>query len=119
VWAATYILMGLRYSAALTAQVLQGVLSMRESTTYQAILREGREEGREEGRRTEAARILLLTGEGRFGAPDPASRAALENISDVKRLEDMITRVFSAAGWQELLELSSPRRRNGRRRRSS
>ena len=49
VWAAAYILLGLRYSPALAHQLFRGVLSMKESSTYQAILEEGRAEGRTEG----------------------------------------------------------------------
>jgi hypothetical protein len=67
-------------------------------------------------RRTEAARILLLAGESRFGAPDSAARAAVKSIQDVQRLEDLITRTQTAASWEELLEQSPSRRRNGCRR---
>ncbi len=45
-WTATYLLMGLRYSEEVALQLLEGVRTMQESTTYQAILREGRNEGR-------------------------------------------------------------------------
>jgi len=38
--------MGLRYLEELASQLLEGVRNMHESTTYEAILREGREEGR-------------------------------------------------------------------------
>ena len=48
-WTATYLLMGLRFSGAVAFRLLEGVQNMRESTTYQAILREGRIEGRNEG----------------------------------------------------------------------
>ena len=41
-WTATFLLMGLRYSDELASQLLEGVQNMKESTTYQAILREGR-----------------------------------------------------------------------------
>lgn len=134
VWAATYILMGLRYSAALAAHLMRGVVSMKESTTYQAILQEGLEEGRkrgeEEGRKkgeregrkegalAEARRILLLTGERHLGAPDGLSRAAVERVQDVGQLEEWITRVSGASSWQELLAHSPARPRNGRRRRT-
>jgi predicted transposase YdaD len=46
-WTATYILMGLRYPTELVDRLLQGVQNMKESTTYQAILQEGRIEGRD------------------------------------------------------------------------
>src|SRR5207253_8880710 len=46
VWGAAYILLGLRYSPALAAQLFAGVVSMKESATYQAILAEGETKGR-------------------------------------------------------------------------
>jgi hypothetical protein len=42
---ATDVLMGLRYPRILAAQLLQGVLGMKEPATYQAIVEEGRAEG--------------------------------------------------------------------------
>ena len=47
---ATYILMGLKYEKAFIDQVMEGMMNMKESVTYQAILREGMEEGIEQGR---------------------------------------------------------------------
>ena len=41
-WTATYLLMGLTYSDELIDRLLEGVQSMKESVTYQKILREGR-----------------------------------------------------------------------------
>src|SRR5262249_30351952 len=38
VWGAAFILLGLRYSPALAAQLFRRVVSMKESSTYQAIL---------------------------------------------------------------------------------
>ena len=55
---------------------------MRESTTYQAILREGRQEGKVEGEQE----LLLRQGTKRFGEPDAATIAALEAIQDIDRL---------------------------------
>jgi flagellar biosynthesis/type III secretory pathway protein FliH len=143
-WAATYILLGLRYSADLAAELLRGVVAMKESTTYQAILREGWEEGkqqglqeglqeglqqglqqgkqqglqqgREEGTVTEAKRLLLLLGESRFGPPDARTQAALESIADVRRLEELSVLVQNVDGWHTLLGLPRSRRRNGMRR---
>ncbi len=42
---AMYILMGVRYERALVQRLLQGVQSMKESVTYQAILEEGEAKG--------------------------------------------------------------------------
>ncbi len=110
VWAATYVLLGLRYSEEFAAALFEEVLGMEESVTYQAIVRRGREEGRGEGER----RILLLQGETKFGPPSAAVRAALESVSDTAQLEKLGVRLMSAGSWEELL---GPRpRRDGRRR---
>ncbi len=70
---------------------------MQESTTYQAILREGRV--------SEAQRLLALLGEARFGVPDEATRGAIDAIRDVEHLERMTKRVLDAniPDWGALL----------------
>src|SRR5262249_19124529 len=110
-WAATYVLLGLRYSKEFAQVLIRGVLGMRESVTYQAILDEGRTEGRVE----EARRILLLQGEDRFGAPRAAVRSAVEAVTDVEQLERLARAVLTANSWEDLLGLPPRRRRNGRR----
>jgi predicted transposase YdaD len=112
VWAATYVLLGLRYSEAIAHALFEEVLGMEQSTTYQGILRRGREQGRLE----EARRILLLQGELKFGAPDDATRAAIEAVGEPALLEDLAARFVNAGSWQELLARPAARRRNGRRR---
>ncbi len=77
---------------------------MKESTTYQAILAE------------EAVRILLIQGEARFGSPpDPKTRAALESIDNVERLEQLAKTLLQVGSWQEFLAAATRSRRNGRR----
>ena len=76
---------------------------MKESSTYQAILEEGRMEGRTQGRREEALRVLRLQGDAAFGEPDGLTAAAIERIADLKHLEAMLKRVRTAHGWQDLL----------------
>ena len=78
---------------------------MQESTTYQAILREGRNEGLIEGRVTRERRLLVRLGTKRFGEPDPATVAALEAIQDVDRLEAVHDRALDPDihEWDELL----------------
>ena len=44
-WTATYVLMGLRFSKDLSARILQGVVAMEESVTYQEIVRKGMAQG--------------------------------------------------------------------------
>jgi predicted transposase YdaD len=122
-WASTLILMGLRYHADVGRHVLRRVRQMRESTTYQAILEEGREEGEarglarglergmerglerglEYGRAQEARRLILLFGEARLGPPDAAVRARLDALTDADRLDQLAERLLSVTSWPELL----------------
>jgi hypothetical protein len=102
IWGAAYILSGLRYSPALTAQLFRGVMSMRESSTYQAIL--------EEGQVAEARKVLRLLGDKAFGPPDAATASQIDQLGDLARLEEVLQRVRGAASWQELLAPSAGRR---------
>ena len=117
VWASAYILLGLRYSPALAAQLFRGVVSMKESTTYQAILEEGRTEGRAEGQSqgaiAEARKLLRLRGEESLGPADARITAAIERLNDLTQLDELFRRVRSVGSWQELFgQLATrPRRR--------
>lgn len=73
---------------------------MKESTTYQRILREGREEGRV----TEAHRFLIRLATKRFGEPDADTIAALEAIQDSDRLEALGEKLLEGElhGWDDL-----------------
>ncbi|HEY7309741.1 MAG TPA: hypothetical protein VH643_10320 [Gemmataceae bacterium] len=115
VWGAAYILLGLRYSPDLAAQLFRGVLSMKESSTYQAIL----EEGRQEGAVAEAKKFLRIHGDVHFGPPDPQITAAIERINDPVQLEDLYRRAQTAKSWQELFGRPASGSRKGRRRPSS
>jgi predicted transposase YdaD len=117
VWAAAYILLGLRYSPALAARLFRGVVSMKESSTYQAILAEGRAEGEVQGAVAEAKKLLRLRGDDAFGPPDARTAASIERLNDLTRLEELFKRVPTAASWQELFGQPAPGRR-GRRRQS-
>ena len=90
---------------------------MQESTTYQAILRKGREQGleearreqsvlgHEEGRTEEAQRLLIRQSTKRSGKPDTAISASIEAIRDVERLESLGERVVDpdVRDWDSLL----------------
>lgn len=118
-WASAYILLGLRYSPALAAQLFRGVVSMKESSTYQAILEEGRTEGLAEGQVqgaiAEARKVLRLQGEDAFGPPDARISALLERLNDLSQLEDLLRRIRTAGSWQELFGQPATRPRRGRR----
>jgi hypothetical protein len=92
------------------------VQAVKASTIYQKILREGLSEGYAlayilgfaQGRIEEAQRIVLRQGTKRFGAPEAVVLAALEDIRDINRLEDLIERSFDAdvRDWDGLLGLA-------------
>jgi hypothetical protein len=63
--------MGLRYTVEETESLLRGVLTMKESVTFQAILEQGLEkglqQGLERGKLQEAIKVLMKLGRKRFG----------------------------------------------------
>lgn len=93
---ATYVLAGLRVTPQVVERLFQGVRSMKESSTYQAILAEGRVEALRD--------TLLQLGHQRFrGTPSRTVKTALEAISDESRLKRMTRRILNVRSWQELL----------------
>ena len=119
IWAAAYILVGLRHTPALAAQLFRGVMSMKESSTYQVILEEGRAEGEQRGMTkgavAEAKKLLRVMGDDAFGPPDEQTVRIIEKLNDLARLEDLAKRLRTAANWQELLAVPTPRPRTRRR----
>ncbi len=111
VWAATYVLLGLQDAEEVAHALFEEVLGMEQSTTYQAIVRRGREEGRLEG----ARRFLLVVGEAKFGPPDAATRAAIKALGDLARFEELALRLITANSWYELLPPPAPKPRRSRR----
>src|SRR5206468_862654 len=110
-WTATYVLMGLRYEREMIDRLLQGVVEMEESVTYQGIIEKGMEKGMEKGEAkgkcAEARRLVLLLGERHFGQAPAEVRITLERIDDLDRLEQLALRVDTVSSWQELLGLPS------------
>jgi predicted transposase YdaD len=102
--------------------LLKGVRNMKESVTYQAILREGKAkgraqgkaegklegklEGRLEGKLEEAMRILVRQGRKRFGPVKADIKSQIESISELDRLEQLIDRVLEATSWDDLIRES-------------
>jgi predicted transposase YdaD len=114
-WAATYLLMGLTYPEEVIDHLLQGVQNMRESVTYQKILREGHAEGHAEGRaegraegqaigRTDEVRkVLKRLGTKRFGKSGPEIDSLIDRITDLDELEQLTDRVLDVQSWEELI----------------
>ena len=115
-WSAAYILMGLRYESAMVQSLLRGVVNMKESSTYQAILEEGKAEGEAKGKAEEARKMLLLQGRDRFGEPSAKIVALLDAVTDLDRLEALMIRLLHVKTWEELLGVNGAERRpRGRR----
>src|SRR5438067_10591194 len=90
-WTATKVFLGLRYEAAFVEQLLQGVRVMKESTTYRAIVEEGRIEGVREGVREDIRRL----GERKFKSPPPAAvQTALDGVQDLEQLRRLLERIL-------------------------
>lgn len=91
---------------------------MKESSTYQAIIAEGMELGIERGKVAEAKKVLRMQADDAFGPPNARTAAAIERISDLDRLEELLLRLRTVRSWQELLSppVSGP---TSRRRRPS
>jgi hypothetical protein len=89
------LLLGLRYNREQVAQFFQGVRGMRESSTYQAILDEGKVDNAQE--------MIRDLGTDRFGKPRRNDLKLLRAITDIERLKRIHRRILSAADWADLL----------------
>jgi hypothetical protein len=79
------------------------MFNIKDSSFYQVMLKEGREVGEREGRIKEARRIVIRQGRIRFGRLPRATRAAIEAIDDLDRLEHLVERILTATSWDDLL----------------
>ena len=103
-WVSTYLLAGVRFKQEVAGKLLEkAVAQMKESTTYQHILAEGRQEGELQGALREARNLLLRLGTRRMGVPDALVHERLEAIAEIAALEELADRLLVAESWQELL----------------
>jgi len=119
-WTETLLLLGLKFNPEQAHRLLRGVIrNMRESTTYQEILLEGKAEGLAEGvamgkaegivegkaeGKAEGERLMILkAGARRFGPPDDRTRATLEGITSPTELERLFDRLFEVESWGDFL----------------
>ena len=93
---ATYVLTGLRVSSDVADRLFQGVGAMKESSTYQAIIKEGEVRALQ--------KTLLRLGRDRLGRPTEAVQAEIAALTDVERLERMTSRLLVVSSWQELVK---------------
>jgi hypothetical protein len=99
---AGYILLGLRYDSVVAETLFAGVQKMRESSTYQAILEEGRVEGEVRGEiRTRQEDLLTLLQE-RFGVVPPEVEARIRAATDPVRLRAALRQVLQITAPDQL-----------------
>ncbi len=95
IFSAAYVLTGLRVPRESVTQLYQGVRAMRESSSYQAILDEGRIESLQQ--------TLLRQGRQRFGLATDAITTTIRAIMDREHLERMTEQILIVSSWDELL----------------
>ena len=107
-WTSAAVMAGLRFPWELIKHCFGGITAMRESSTIQAFIEEGRRKGLEEGEAREARRIILRQGRIRFGEAGDAVRSRLEAISDLEQLELLGDRLLIVSSWDQLLGQEEP-----------
>jgi hypothetical protein len=75
---------------------------MKESSTYQAIVEEGRVEGRAEAA-VKLQEIVEVLGGKRFGPPDASHHATIHAMNDLDALTRLTERLMDVESWDELL----------------
>jgi hypothetical protein len=93
-----YILMGLRYDEGVVQALFHGVQKMKESSTYQAIRNEGRDEGLLLARRE----ALLGALQERFQTVPPEIEARIRAMTDLAKLQTAFRRAFHVNAPDEL-----------------
>jgi predicted transposase YdaD len=76
---------------------------LKDSSFYQVLLKEGKEIGEREGEIKGARNLLIHMGRIRFGRLSKATRAAIEAIDNLDRLQHLGERVLTATSWDDLL----------------
>jgi predicted transposase YdaD len=89
-----YILLGMRYDKAIAKALFQGVQKMRESSTYQAILEEGRAEGQQE--------MLLEQLRERFGVVPTEVESRVRTTTDPEKLRAALRAILHVNSPEEL-----------------
>jgi hypothetical protein len=94
-WAASSILMGLKYEAALIERLISEVRGMAESVTIGIFERWGAVK--------RSKQTLLRLGTELFGEPSEEVKNTIEAISDIARFDELDGRLLKVESWDELL----------------
>ena len=96
-WTSTYLMAGLRYRSEIVGKLLEkAVAQMKESSTYQQILADGRADGERV--------VFLKFARLRFGEPDEKTMAVIQSASSqtIELWSDELNKVES---WAELVKV--------------
>ena len=77
-----------------------------DSVSYRMILDEGRAEGEIRGRLVEAHLDVLEFGTDKFGPPDAATTAQIEQIDELATLHRLRRSAQNVSSWRGLLALA-------------
>ena len=103
----SYILLGLRYDISVIDAAFTRTDAMKESVTYQAILREGEQKGeikgRQEGQATARQQALLDVLSERFGVVSPELEREIRAITDIPQLQSALKLAVRIASLDEFV----------------
>ncbi len=102
-WAATWLLLGLRYDTTTATGLIRGVREMKESSTYQLAVAEGELQGEIRGELREARAFVLRLGRKRFGPPSPTVQALIQALDDRECLEQIGERLLECQSWESAI----------------
>ena len=97
-----YILLGLRYTGTEIQNAYTRVRGMKESSTYQAILEEGREEGESIGVLKGEQNSLLMILRDRFGEVPAEIESRIRAVTEAARLQHAILRAIRISTIDDL-----------------
>ena len=103
-WTAVSIFMGLKFEPEFIETLLKGVANMRESTTYQAILREGEVIGKLEGKLEGKLDMFKIYAESCLGDINEIAEVKLNSIKKAETVDMLVRRLKEVKNWTELLE---------------
>ena len=93
------VLMKLRYNAMTTLDFINSIPDAEEYPGFKMFL----DRGRSDGRTKEARSLLLRVGRKKFGPPTAAHEAAIDELSDLARLEALCEKLLDVNTWDDLL----------------
>jgi hypothetical protein len=108
VWAASSILMGLKYEEALIERLVSEVRGMAESVTIKIFERWGALK--------QAKETILDLGTIKFGPPSDAVREQVQGIAELARFTELNRRLLNVNSWDELLAPPPPKAKPRKRR---